>query len=301
MWKTIPGFDEHYLVNEQGEVWSEYKQRLLSVSYSKEDGYGRIGLGDNVYLIHRLVAMAFLGNDTEKQVNHKDGNKQNNTDKNLEWVTQSENALHRQTLLNNSCNIDENEVIELHNSGYSYKQIADMLSVSKGTVSNIIKKEREDSKKRIDFAVLKNESVALIPGYDCYYASNMGRILSKKSGKEIIPHPNSNGYLRINLRKDGKRRCYYVHRLVMSAFCGESDMVVNHINRNKTDNRLCNLEYITQSENVKHSSRRKLTEDDYKEIIRLKQNGHKREEIAEMFEITKCYVNTICRTKNRLE
>lgn len=44
----------------------------------------------------------------------------------------------------------------------------------------------------------------------------------------------------------------YVHRLVMDAFCGNSSLYVNHINSNKVDNRIENLEYVSHTENMKH-------------------------------------------------
>lgn len=65
-----------------------------------------------------------------------------------------------------------------------------------------------------------------------------------------------NGYMQVGLTRDGKQRFYSVHRLVMTAFVGESSLTVNHVNEDKTDNRLCNLEYMTTSENVRYSSAR---------------------------------------------
>jgi hypothetical protein len=50
--------------------------------------------------IHRLVAQYFIPNEEKREVNHIDGNKANNNVKNLEWVTSSENQLHRQHVLN---------------------------------------------------------------------------------------------------------------------------------------------------------------------------------------------------------
>ena len=57
--------------------------------------------------------------------------------------------------------------------------------------------------------------------------------------------PTDRGYIRIGI--GGKK--YFVHRLIMMAFLGESDQCVDHINRIKTDNRLENLRYCTHSEN----------------------------------------------------
>ena len=60
---------------------------------------------------------------------------------------------------------------------------------------------------------------------------------------------SKNGYLIIRVK--GKRM--YVHRLVMLAFHGKSDLTVDHLNINKQDNRLENLEYVTVVENTKRA------------------------------------------------
>ena len=60
---------------------------------------------------------------------------------------------------------------------------------------------------------------------------------------------SKNGYLIIRVK--GKRM--YVHRLVMLAFHGKSDLTVDHLNMNKQDNRLENLEYVTVVENTKRA------------------------------------------------
>lgn len=60
----------------------------------------------------------------------------------------------------------------------------------------------------------------------------------------------SRGYLRVSLWKGNVGKAYFIHRLVMAAFMGESDLSVDHINGDKTDNRLCNLRYCTLAENT---------------------------------------------------
>lgn len=104
-----------------------------------------------------------------------------------------------------------------------------------------------------------------IPGYEGFYqVSNLGRVKSldimvnggkslyKKMGRMRKPVLNSqNGYLTVVLCKNGKHTTCYLHRLVARAFCPGymPDMVVNHINEIKTDNRASNLEWCTKSYN----------------------------------------------------
>jgi hypothetical protein len=93
-----------------------------------------------------------------------------------------------------------------------------------------------------------------IPGYE-YEVSADGSVRRADTKRPVAQQFNSSGYLRVRLFKDGNMTRFFVHRLVMLAFRGDSELQVNHKNGDTMDNRLSNLEYCTCSENVKHSWR----------------------------------------------
>ena len=101
-----------------------------------------------------------------------------------------------------------------------------------------------------------------VVGYDgLYEVSNLGRVksLPRKNAKGGLKSPKETkwGYLMCQLWKDGKVKNHSVHRLVADAFIPnpEGKQTVNHIDCNKHNNRVDNLEWATQSENVRHSVR----------------------------------------------
>lgn len=100
-----------------------------------------------------------------------------------------------------------------------------------------------------------------IPGTDGFYqASNMGRIRRSKPGNRtrighvLTPSTKNRRYHSVGIHIRGKRYHYNVHRLIALTFIGPSNgLEVNHINGDRADNRSCNLEYVTSSENSIHS------------------------------------------------
>lgn len=105
-----------------------------------------------------------------------------------------------------------------------------------------------------------------ITGYEgIYQVSNLGRVKSLnygRTGKEKILKTNTDkrGYLRICLCKDGKRKTYRVHRLVLPTFNPVENMEqleVNHIDENKENNKLSNLEWCTSEYNSNYGTRNK--------------------------------------------
>lgn len=126
---------------------------------------------------------------------------------------------------------------------------------------------------------------------DYYTITSDGLIYSDNSGLMKTRNRAGTNYQIINLSKlDGSKRTFRVHRLVMMAFNPVENMdelEVNHIDGNKKNNKLENLEWCTASENQIHAfktglnkSRRgeesnfsKLTNDDVKKVFELREKG----------------------------
>lgn len=101
-----------------------------------------------------------------------------------------------------------------------------------------------------------------IKGYNGkYQVSNYGKVKSHyKNGKEKILKPiiSKKGYYRVGLSNKGEIKYYTIHRLVMNAFVGECNLTIDHLDTNKGNNRLDNLEYVTQRENCIRAWKNKL-------------------------------------------
>ena len=96
-----------------------------------------------------------------------------------------------------------------------------------------------------------------IDGFTDYKISNLGKIITCKHNKEkfLVPSISRNGYLRIKLYKNNKIYYFNIHRLVAKNFIKNKDNKpeVNHIDGNKTNNNISNLEWVTSSENTNHA------------------------------------------------
>lgn len=110
-----------------------------------------------------------------------------------------------------------------------------------------------------------------IPGFEeAYQVSDHGRVrvkehwvtVHRKNGtvyqrhrnqRLLKPIHNTNGYVQVTIHRDGVPYQVRVHRLVMLAFVGPSDLQVNHKDENKTNNHLENLEYMAGRDNMRYT------------------------------------------------
>lgn len=163
---------------------------------------------------HRLVAAAFIPNpDNKPFVDHVDGNRLNNNVENLRWVSQQENAqnIHKDT-------------------PYSIKD-KENYSLSLKNLPDEIWRQFRDTE---------------------IYVSNLGRVKNTKTNKIVKGTTRTDGYHQTRLQVYNNGKSILTHRLVWLAFVGEIEegMVINHINGDKSDNRLENLEKVSHQENM---------------------------------------------------
>jgi hypothetical protein len=161
-WKAIPEFSR-YEVSNTGKIRSLSYQNLKIVKELKpalDKGYLKTMLKSDygkfkTVAIHRLIALVFLGEKPTKkhEVNHIDGNKQNNNVSNLEYCTRIENIRHawknnlcsdRSGSRNNQSILTESQVLEIrehakkHGRFYGNKELAEKYSVSRDLIQRIV-------------------------------------------------------------------------------------------------------------------------------------------------------------------
>ncbi len=161
-WKKVDGYEGYLEVSNFGNVRTvarevplnggirKYESVVCSLTLKRNGYYQasvRLGGKDKRkwFLVHRLVAKAFLANDLNlPQVNHKDGNKVNNHADNLEWCDSSHNQNHavKMGLCSNEeahykAKLTVEQVKEIRASNDFHRVIAERYGVGKSTITNI--------------------------------------------------------------------------------------------------------------------------------------------------------------------
>jgi len=274
IWNKIEGY-ENYEVSTFGNVRNITRNILLKLS--KKGNYYSIGLTDKnksrkLFRVHRLVCMTFIPNpDNKAEVNHKDKNGLNNNVMNLEWNSHQENCIHRSKGIKNSNNRNikvhklnlENKIIDTYNSmEEAAKWLVDnKLTKSFNAAKSVICISVKNNKvgygfnwKKVEQINLDNEEwreVILDNKYTGYFISSLGKIKNKKNiiMENYKIHHSGYIYTRINYNK------YAIHRLVAMMFIPnlENKPFVNHIDGNKLNNCINNLDWVTCYENNIHN------------------------------------------------
>ena len=110
-----------------------------------------------------------------------------------------------------------------------------------------------------------------------YEVSDTGRVRSSKgkAARYLKLTTDKYGYLHVVLSQNDKGKTYTIHRLVLAAFIGQrpKGMEANHIDGDKCNNKLDNLEWITSSGNMIHAYRNGLKTPPYKAVQQLTLGG----------------------------
>lgn len=155
----LPEIKDYYTINDKGQIYSDNSGLMKTrnkpggeyqlINFMKIDGTKQ------TFRVHRLVAMAFnpVKNMETLQINHIDGNKTNNTLKNLQWCTASENQIHafntglqkpRRGEKSNFAKLTQKQVqtiFELRKKGLTQKQIAELMNCTRSNISYILNKK----------------------------------------------------------------------------------------------------------------------------------------------------------------
>lgn len=155
-----------------------------------------------------------------------------------------------------------------------------------------------------------------IADYPDYSVTDGGRIVSHKHGKDrtLRPAPDHGGYLHVQLHDHGRHRIAYLHREVIKAFKGRPDgcLDINHLDGNKRNNHIENLEWVTRSENMLHAyrlglmadkngeqnGRAKVTSDQVQEIRRMLKEGARQKDIGAKFGLHQSHISRIARNES---
>jgi len=160
-----------------------------------------------------------------------------------------------------------------------------------------------------------------IKGYENNYeVSNLGRVKrissgqGARTGRILKPYGNNHGYFLVGLHNGRSRKRIQVHKLVLQTFVGSFPLgkETNHIDGDKGNNCLDNLEMVTRSENCIHSykylnrkrlpgemnGRAKLTNRQILKIRNLRKTGMEYQEIAEKLPVGISQIFRICHQEN---
>lgn len=150
--------------------------------------------------------------------------------------------------------------------------------------------------------------------YD-YFITEEGQVYSSKTNKILKQHLDKDGYCKVRLVCTDNRHTFSVHRLVLETFNPIDNMgnfQVNHIDGNKLNNNINNLEWCNCSENIKHAYKTglktqkgsnnnasKLNEEQVVKIIELlKEKELTQKQIGEKFNVSAECIGAIKRKEN---
>lgn len=262
---------------ETEEIWKEYTPSKYEVSTlgnvkhngellnkSINNGYYRVIINNEYYNLAKLIAEVYLTNPHDyKYVSHKDNDKLNNKVENLEWVKFPNKGCkiehHKQSVLQYKDKKLVGEYISLKEASKATKvdssqirRVCQGVNKSAGGFTWSYKNgiTHEDEPEGVVFRVCNR-----------YILTRDGRVYSKRNKKFLVLLEDAAGYhyIRISYKHDNKtiKKNFKVHKIIAEHYLEKpaniENLTVNHKNKNKLDNKVENLEWVSLSENIQHS------------------------------------------------
>ena len=250
------------MVSNKGRIKSY--SGVIGEGYTQQDGYVTVMICNTTFRMHRVVVISFgivPPSPQHKFVNHIDFDRGNNCLENLEWCTHSENITHAYAHNKNrrSCAAQISKPILCRKAGEnewkryeSATRAAQILECSRGDISSACVKGCK-VKKQYYFKFYEEPSLQgeIWMKWSTIEVSNMGRFKDSKGiVKTVIP--SEGGYCRVQIY--GKSEL--LHRIIALCFLPvppPEKTQVNHIDGNKSNNVVSNLEWATPRENIGHT------------------------------------------------
>lgn len=277
-WKKIKNYD-NYLISNYGDIYTINYKRLMK-NKKDSDGYFYISLSQNSkktsHSVHRLVYDTFKTiQKLNTEIDHIDRNTSNNFLGNLREVTKSENLKNKNKYIQTPNIIHQYSLDGVFIKQWnSYEEIAKELGYNAGHVGGCANGRYKQAYgfvwKNMNIVENMDEYKPLVTDhigetYSRYKINKNGDIIGRNNIK-MTPH-NSKGYLAIHLKSDSKKgKTFRVHRLVALTFLENKNdnLIVNHIDEDKSNTDSSNLEWTTHKQNIIHSQGKKVNQIDIK-------------------------------------
>jgi hypothetical protein len=288
-WRPVVGWETAYEVSNFGNVRRIRTKKAAPVRQHAGYPTCSLSIGGSIRgngKVHRMVAEAFIPNllpDTQTQVNHIDGNKQNPHVTNLEWVTPKENIQHAHRTGLTAGNKRRSRAIESVDpttggvtSYDSSAHAARVVGVDGSRIRICIKQpksraaglywrlaEKEQGKSNNWQKLIECDGYQF--GTVDYEISDLGEVKNSKDSRLLHPSTNANGYHMVNLTVSDQtpRRIFYIHRLVASTFlelpAGDPTTYdVDHIDSEPTHNTPDNLQWLSRQAHISKTVGRRV-------------------------------------------
>lgn len=266
LWKIISGFDK-YQISNFGNVRNKKSKYILKQKV--KDGYKTVKLAQNGSKdkrVHILVAQEFLALPTKDQivVNHKDGDKFNNTPLNLEWTTIAQNTQHARNIgllvpyMRKVYKLNPNtrEILhifknikefnkEMKSCDATIKHVSENDIIYKGFKWEIETREQKIENCNSIWKQFRDSN---------YSVSDSGQIKNIKT-ERILKTELISGYQRFKIKINDKLTPFYIHRVVAEVFILNPTNLeyVDHIDGNPLNNTVSNLRWVTHKDNTRYA------------------------------------------------